>query len=819
MASSSRSIESCVRYATFAAMAMVGQQIAGRAAANTLYLSFFPVEHLPKAMAASAALSALGVFAFARVLTRRGPARSVPWLFATSGALFFLEWVLSFWAPRVSALAVYFHTALFGATLTSAFWSLVNERFDPFTARQVVNRITSGSTAGGVLGGLVAWRIGHSANLHAIPIGLGALNLATVLLVTPVARGGGVPLSTASGATLHAESSIPAILGAIRRTPYLRALALLVGLGALVQALIDYNLNAEAAATFGKGEKLLTFFALFYTATGVLSFLLQSTVTRKALEALGLAGAMSALPGSVVVALLARPFLPPLAEAAFVRGTESTVRASLYKAGYELLYTPLPQREKRRTKMAIDVGFDRVGSALGAGLTALVLLLPGDMSDRVLAGLTMALSILGFSLSRALHRYYVQALEKNLRSGVLRLDQQEVVDATTRRTLTETLDALDRKRVLKSLLAEVESLRGLSRASLPALPVAKDEGSADPLYVPTPSVPPHGLPVPPSSFPGPISKLATTQASPPSSLVETPEPRGALEARKLPEDLVPPSDALLTALADVRSGNLTRFRKALARTDIPEAVLVPHLLTALENDALTADAQRYLRTHVEAIAGQLGDAMLDRRVSLAVRRQLPRILGVAPATRALPGLLAALEDDDFDVRFRAALAASRIVAKLPEQRLSHERVRGLVLREVEAMRARGLHRPPRKADPDDTGVFAEGLPMQQRRVGLEHVFTLLSLALDREPLRLAFLSLVTDDAHLRGTALEYLTAVLPEDLKDALWPILGVEAPQAPPSRAASEISQDLESSRSSLGAYLQAIRERESNREGTETP
>jgi hypothetical protein len=44
------------------------------------------------------------------------------------------------------------------------------------------------------------------------------------------------------------------------------------------------------------------------------------------------------------------------------------------------------------------------------------------------------------------------------------------------------------------------------------------------------------------------------------------------------------------------------------------------------------------------------------------------------------------------------------------------------------------------------------------------VFALLSLAVEREPLQAAYRALVGGDASLRGTALEYLENVLPEDV-------------------------------------------------------
>ena len=50
------------------------------------------------------------------------------------------------------------------------------------------------------------------------------------------------------------------------------------------------------------------------------------------------------------------------------RGGESVFRGSLFRTGYEIFYTPIPPDEKRAAKSIIDVGFDRLGDALGGGL-------------------------------------------------------------------------------------------------------------------------------------------------------------------------------------------------------------------------------------------------------------------------------------------------------------------------------------------------------------------------------------------------------------------------------------------------------------------
>ena len=63
----------------------------------------------------------------------------------------------------------------------------------------------------------------------------------------------------------------------------------------------------------------------------------------------------------------------------------------------------------------------------------------------------------------------------------------------------------------------------------------------------------------------------------------------------------------------------------------------------------------------------------------------------------------------------------------------------------------------------------------------EHVFNLLALALEREPVQIAARAFATDDVYVRGTALEYLETVLPAPLFSAFQPLLTATGP--PPAR------------------------------------
>ena len=90
---------------------------------------------------------------------------------------------------------MHLHVAVFGATLLSAFWSMVNERFDPYTAKRVMGRIGLGAAMGGMVGGGLAWLSARSLSVPSMLLSvalLDALALACVRRLPaaqPVPRG------------------------------------------------------------------------------------------------------------------------------------------------------------------------------------------------------------------------------------------------------------------------------------------------------------------------------------------------------------------------------------------------------------------------------------------------------------------------------------------------------------------------------------------------------------------------------------------------------------------------------------------------------
>ncbi|MDA2923489.1 hypothetical protein MYX65_02325 [Acidobacteria bacterium AH-259-L09] len=75
-------------------------------------------------------------------------------------------------------------------------------------------------------------------------------------------------------------------------------------------------------------------------------------------------------------------------------------------------------------------------------------------------------------------------------------------------------------------------------------------------------------------------------------------------------------------------------------------------------------------------------------------------------------------------------------------------------------------------DDEENSLLVDEFLKKRSSRSLEHVFTILSLALPKEPLKIAFRGLHTDKRDLKGTALEYLESILPEAIRKSLWPFL-----------------------------------------------
>jgi hypothetical protein len=400
-----------------------------------------------------------------------------------------------------------------------------------------------------------------------------------------------------------------------------------------------------------------------------------------------------------------------------VRAGQVVFTNSFFRSAFELLYTPLPAGTKRPTKTIIDVASDRLGDVLGSGVILLLLAVTTTLPATAVIVIAVFVALLTLVVVRELYRGYVNQLATRLRRGALALTADQVVDATTARTLAERTVSSDRE-ILMEKIREMKQDREQAGAGLA------------------------------------IDQIDGVQFS-----------NDGVDPEALRE--------ISIVIADLMSGNPVRIDRCLS-SPLLDARLVPFLIPLLANDEVAEDIRMEIRWKAPQAIGALTDALLDPDTPLLARQRIPSILEVTHNPRAIAGLLAGLHDDEFNVRYSSARALARMHERDTSIIISEQEVYEAVLREVSVDRivweSRDLESEIEMPSDMVTGA-ARGDPRVD--YSMEHVFTLLSLILDRDALMLSRHAVLSSDRNLRGTALEYLENVLPETVREGLWPHFG----------------------------------------------
>lgn len=438
MSNSSRTDAIALAFALIAATTMIAQQVAGKATRDALFLSNFDVTNLPKVVIAAAIASIAGVLLMSRLLSVISPIKLIPFVFGLSSLLYIGEWFLLDYRPGITSIALYLHMAVFGAILISGFWSIINERFDPHSAKQRVARIAAAAALGGVIGGVLASEVAKSMDVRAVLLFLSGLHFICMVTVRCI----GAPTRT-----IPIDNAVRtrSAFTVISQTHYLQWMAALMVLVAVMAALVDYAFKSEASAHFKDSESLVAFFGSFYASIGVLGFILQSLLGRRILQRYGIGMTIAILPFTIAIFGVVGVAFTHLWTMVTLRGGQAIFTNSLFRSAFELLYTPLPPHKKRPTKTIIDVASDRLGDLIGSGLLLLLLFIAPNLPTAVVATCAVVVASLALYVVVRLNRGYINQLARSLRKGVVRIDEDDIVDATTQEILAESSAYSERK--------------------------------------------------------------------------------------------------------------------------------------------------------------------------------------------------------------------------------------------------------------------------------------------------------------------------------------------------------------------------------------
>jgi hypothetical protein len=500
------------------------------------------------------------------------------------------------------------------------------------------------------------------------------------------------------------------------------------------------------------------YFAIFYTACQVLTFLLQTFLAKPAVEWLGVSKSVATLPVAVGLGSTIALLVPVYPLVAVLRGIEVVLRGSLFRSGYEFLYTPVPPGDKRAVKTIVDVGFDRMGDAAGAGAVQIMVWLGPALARPEILGFAMVLTTISATLALRLDGSYRGVLERGLVERA-----REEGDGDDGQASGANAHRSQREESLMNTVFE-------GMPSFAELPAVKE---------------------PPAKHPSETNENLDTQ---------TPEAAKGIAIAKAVAAAPPPpaveqpriQDPSVERLLELRSRKAKRVIAALNDGEPFDPLAVPQVIRLLAWDEVSAAARQYLERGGKRILGQINDALTDQDVDFAIRRRLPRLLARVPSQQSADGLVNALSDPRFEIRYQCGRALEYMKRHCEDLDFHDRAVMAAAERELSVNQAIWSSRQKTTVlhdhDAGDSGGydFLDDVLRERANRSLEHVFSLFAVVLPRDPLMAAFRALHQEDRMFRGLALEYLESVIPEEIRKRLWTVLE----ETPPPPEANEESR-----------------------------
>ncbi len=723
--------------ATLGAFLIMAFLVLGRALRESLYLTTFAVETLPYITAAVALSTLPAVALFTRRLSHSSPRRVLAAVTLMVVAGLIVLWPFA-GRNRVGVVLFYLWTALGTILLTSGFWGVTAEAFAVRGAKRLFGVIGAGGTAGAMLvGGSLSWLTGWLALPWLIALLIVLLLLFHLnQLLSPRSRMDRLgPDARGTGEAAGLRVS----LGLVWRSPYLRAVAGMVFLAAVVGILLDYQFKELARAGNDTQPELASFLGAFYGWTGGVALLLQLLVASRFIATAGVAWGMAVMPLAVMLGSILFLLVPGLPSITLVRGADVASRRSIGRTVLEYLFVPLPADLRRKTKTFIDSVVDSLAEGGGAALLFLWVTL-ARLPSRYLSLYVIGFSLLFLLLARRMGRLYFRNIVSRLQEG------------------------------------------GEGSADLPAgaYPHQKDllSGAFTRLDMETMTVL--------AALPGLGEGEAAESGGDHSA--ESPDELRMMES--LAQLQSPEQGQVLQALRRVKNwdeAHIAQLIWLLARDGLYRPVVqtlrdighaaVQQLALILQDDNADFVIRRRIPAALAAAAdAEADDALLD---ALAANRFEVRYQAAIALVHR---------------RRRERPVSQRQWRDLVWQAIRAEVARDRPVWELQKL-LDGFDRPDDDLVAQQVGV--------RGAASLEHTFRMMTLVLDPEPVRAAFHGIMLSDEHLKSYALEYLEQALPTDIRRRLWLIIGdvSESKRQKALRSLDEVASDLMATRATLFA------------------
>ena len=741
-------------------------------------------------------------------------------------------WAFTYHRHPWLAAAFYVWVNCYGAIAPVQAWTFANAVFDTRQARRLFGVVGSGASFGAIIGGLLAQSLVGLLGTVNLLLVLAVLIASAIFVVNVAWR---VRRREPRPAGARRPSRIPfgSTLRLIRDTPYLRLLAGLVFLVAIVTSWTQFQLQVVADEYFeGDADRLTRAFGAFNFVMGVVGFAVQLLLTGPLLRQFGIGLTIMLLPLSLAFGSVLTVLWPIFWAVLLTNMLDQGLRYSVDRATFELLYLPLSPDVKNQVKNVIDLVINRSADAIGGvllllgtgGIGLVALRVPGlGLGIRGLAVASLVGTVAWASVAWALRKGYVDAIRDSIQGHRVDLERARTttLDRSARDMLADKLQAANPEEILYALgVFEMQhsgqlhpAVRGLlshpvaavRRRALSMLDEAADAGAVplverllkdpdyetrteallflahhaqqDPLQLirEVPDFPEYSIQAGMVAFlsrPGPLQNLEAAGFVL-DTLIDA--ATGATRETRLE------AAKLMTSLSATFGPQLGRLLSDVdpdvRRTAIRAAgecgalEFVPQLIAALADRDFNGDAVEALSAVGARAVPALRAEIENEDAPAEVRREIPQVLANIGNAEAREVLYAHLLVGDVALRFRVIGALQRLRKLHPDARVDRPAIEMVLAAEIMGhYRSYQILGTIGEALAGNDPVVA-GLrhSMEQER---ERIFTLTGLMGAGDDVQSAYEGLSNRDPMVRVNALELLDNVLTPDMRRLLVPLV-----------------------------------------------
>ena len=425
-------------------------------ARDSLFLIEAGPDQLPIVYIVLALVSLPVTYLVSNVLTRYPTRRVISWVlgFLTLNLLI-LRWLFLFDDPLIY-MVFYIWVGIFGILVISLFWLLANSIFDATQSKRLFSLLTLAAILGSIFGSeassiVVSYTTIITEDLLYISVGLLSL---TVLILNFIPRNEDYSkTNNHAEAQISSERKAPSAAKTIFQSRYQLMIAGIIGLTTIATTFTDYQFKVLSYNAYPETENLTAFIGTFYAGISIASLAIQVLFSSGIIKKWGVAGAVLTRPIGMMAGGVLMLIEPVLASVILLNGFDSATRYSIDKTGRELLFLPLSQHIKERTKVFIDLFIDRFSRGL-AGAFLLSILFLMDTPITIITIVLLVTIVCWIILAYRARKEYINTFRTSLQQMLVDTDSIELnlQEPSVLNLIKDSLNSQNDNQILHTLL-------------------------------------------------------------------------------------------------------------------------------------------------------------------------------------------------------------------------------------------------------------------------------------------------------------------------------------------------------------------------------